>query len=268
MLNTASIIPESFNLFGLRFHLYGLIIALSVLILYSLTRSKLEKQGVHSSKLDIVFVSSLVLGLIGGRVGYILFHIQEFQSANLGQLFALNSGGIHFFGVVVGLIVALLITSKFLKLNLINLTDSVALFAPLAQAIGRLANLPNLELFGEPTNLPWGIFIPANKRPIEFTNNDFFHPTFLYEAVLNLASFFIILLISKTKSLPKGLLTAVYFMNYGLIRFFTEFYREDTEEIFLGLKLTQFISIGVFATAFSTALYLFSKQKQSKKKAF
>ncbi len=128
----------------------------------------------------------------------------------------------------------------------------IALLAPgiaLAQAIGRWGNYFNQELFGLPTNLPWGIPIDIANRPAEYLSSQFFHPTFLYESIGNLIIFFILLAISAwiikghKNTTSYKLQAASYLILYSALRFSLEFIRIDTTPTLLGLRFPQVVSL-------------------------
>jgi len=115
----------------------------------------------------------------------------------------------------------------------------------LAQAIGRLGNFVNQEAFGSPTNLPWRIFIEAERRPPGFEEFEYYHPTFAYEAIWNLIGVVLLLLLEKKGSLKRfgsGAIFAGYIIWYSVGRFFIEALRTDS--LYWGnLRVAQLISI-------------------------
>lgn len=127
---------------------------------------------------------------------------------------------------------------------LADLLDSVAPAVPAAQAIGRWGNYFNQELFGTPTDLPWGLGIDPQNRLPEYPNAETFHPTRLYESILNVGLMFFIIWIGNRFPSLRGRLIGVYFMGYGLIRFSMELIRTDTTFRFLGLSRNAWVSIG------------------------
>jgi phosphatidylglycerol---prolipoprotein diacylglyceryl transferase len=269
MINTAEIIPESFKVLGVVFNLYGLIIAVAVMLLYIFGRSRLEGKGYSERNLDLLFFLTIILGIIGGRIFYALLNWNLFAELESPLLEAgkVWNGGLHLFGVFAGVLIAVLIAAKIIKKNFFEIADSIVLYVPLAQALGRLGNLVNLELFGPPTNLPWGFFLPIDKRPDKYLEEESFHPLFLYEALLNVLSFFVLKYFSK-KSLSAGILTAVYFFNYAVIRFFLEFLRIDTEPVWLGLKLIQLVCILIAAICMVSFLKEALKVEEKRANAF
>jgi prolipoprotein diacylglyceryl transferase len=123
---------------------------------------------------------------------------------------------------------------------------------PLAQAIGRWGNYFNQELFGRPTNLPWGLEIAPQHRPQQYVDSGTFHPTFLYESLWNLAVVAFILWLDRRFELVKGSLFLVYLALYGLGRFLMELLRVDTTYRLLGLSRNGWVAL-IVAVAASVA---------------
>ncbi|OIP03723.1 hypothetical protein AUK18_01345 [Candidatus Beckwithbacteria bacterium CG2_30_44_31] len=126
--------------------------------------------------------------------------------------------------------------------------DAGALGLPLGQAIARWGNYFNQELYGLPTNLPWGIYIRPENRLLEVMDFKYFHPLFLYESLWCLIIFIIIINIIKVIPMGKGKIFAVYLGLYGLGRFFLEFLRLEAWTI-NGVNVAQMISAGLILGA-------------------
>src|SRR5699024_2040548 len=112
---------------------------------------------------------------------------------NPGQIFAIWRGGIAIHGAIIGGTIATLIFARFNRIPFWQLADLVAPSVILGQAIGRWGNFFNSEAFGRPTNLPWKLYIPPESRPFKYIGEQYFHPTFLYESLWNLALFALLL---------------------------------------------------------------------------
>ena len=142
------------------------------------------------------------------------------------------------------MILVFLIVVKLKKLDLLNSLDLAAPAVILGQAIGRFGNYINQEGFGPPTNLPWGVFIDPQNRPAQYFLYPRFHPTFFYEAILNLI-FFILLLYLVGKVKAKGQIFALYLIFYSAARTMSEFWRIDTW-IVDGVKIAYIFSLAAF----------------------
>ena len=122
----------------------------------------------------------------------------------------------------------------------------------LAQSIGRWGNFFNSEAFGYPTDLPWKLYIPISHRPVSLINYDYFHPTFLYESVLNLLLLIVLFLYTKHKKF-NGEIALGYLGGYGIIRFFVEGIRTDQLKIgSTGIAVSQLLGMVLFIAAILT----------------
>ena len=139
----------------------------------------------------------------------------------------------------------LLFFSKLRKINFWKITSLLIPSLALGQAIGRFGNWFNQELFGRPTNLPWGIPIEFFKRPFGYENYIYFHPTFLYESISMLVVSCWLLVLVKQKKINDKIILADYLISYGVIRFGLEFIKIDTTSTFLNLRWPQLISLAM-----------------------
>jgi phosphatidylglycerol:prolipoprotein diacylglycerol transferase len=162
---------------------------------------------------------------MGMDTGYYLTH--PFDAVNL------TKGGLGLPGALIGGALTMLIYVRRNKLSFPVWGDIAVPGIALGHAFGRLGNWVNNEVYGRPTDLPWGIYIPPNYRLNEYANVDRYHPLFLYEALLNVVNFLILIVLGQKYSqrLKDGDLILVYFINYGTIRFFLEFLRLDTSPL-------------------------------------
>ena len=129
--------------------------------------------------------------------------------------------------------------------------DATAVGIPIAQAVGRLGNWFNQELFGRPTTLPWGLRIDSENRPLEYADSPTFHPTFLYEALWNLgvAGFIAVLTPRLFPQLRKGYSWAIYVAGYTVGRLWIELLRTDKATEVFGVRINVWTSIVVLAVA-------------------
>lgn len=242
----------------LTFHLYGLIIGISASIVLLNFIKLTPRKLANDRSFNLMILSIFILGILGGRIAYVLSHLNDFQISGL-NMFYVWEGGISIFGVLTGGIIGYLVfwvlhlRKKSRKLStgipsLFALTDIAAVSIPLGQSIGRWANFINQELFGPPTDLPWGIYIDPEHRPAEYKNNEFFHPAFLYESILNVINFIILRKIFRNTHKhsgkgQSGVLTSLYLINYGIIRIIVERFRIDTIPVILNLKPADIASL-------------------------
>lgn len=215
-------------------NIYGLLIGIGIVIGIELIK-RINKDITYLNILFILFST-----LIGARVLFLLHNLEEIKS-NLINPVAIWDGGLAFYGGISGLILSLLVISKIKKINVFKMFDSVFLFLPLIHAIGRIGNFFNYELYGKPTDLPWGIFIPQVYRQPNLINYTHFHPVFIYESILNIFNF-VILLIVRKKVKRDGVITGIYLINYGIIRVLMNTLRVD-KEYFFNLETSDIFSV-------------------------
>jgi prolipoprotein diacylglyceryl transferase len=137
------------------------------------------------------------------------------------------------------------------------LLDAAAIGLPIAQAVGRWGNYANQELFGRPTDKPWGLQVDPEHRPEEYKDRNSFHPTFLYESLWNAGLAVGTFALSKTwKGRPPGMLFMTYLGGYAVGRFIVEGIRTDPSKEAGGLRTNQWTSLGILGTAGAGALLL------------
>ena len=190
---------------------------------------------------------AVTLGVVlGGRLGYVLFYNWPVYAGNPLAALRIWEGGMSFHGGLVGTGLALLVFSRLRKVPFLTLTDLVTAAVPVGIFFGRIANFINAELWGRPTDLPWGVIFPgAGPEPR--------HPSQLYEAVLEGLLLFVVLrvLTHRRGALARpGTVTAVFLVGYGVARFLVEFVRTPDAQIgFLagGLTMGQVLSLPTVA---------------------
>ena len=160
------------------------------------------------------------------------------------EILAIRHGGISIHGAILGGLVGLIIFAKRRKLSVAKLCDVSAIGLALAQSIGRWGNFFNSEAFGTPTNLPWKLYIAPQYRPIPYQDVNYFHPTFLYESVLDLAIFgILIFILKKNWNRKEGNLAFIYLILYSFARIFVETLRIDSVRDIFGIPVAIFVSI-------------------------
>ena len=174
------------------------------------------------------FLTYLVLGVIlGGRAGYVLFYNFDYYYANPVESFQVWDGGMSFHGGFLGVIIASVLFFWYNSINILSGADMVALATPPGLLFGRLANFINNELWGKPTEMPWGVAFPgdAAQNCSGVSEICYRHPSQLYEAGLEgLFLFLFLILLSFRGALrTPGVITGVFVAGYGLSRFLVEF---------------------------------------------
>ena len=243
----------------LNIHWYGIIICVAFLSGLFVTLKIAKLKGLNEEKQDVIIdLSSILLitGIIGARLYYVIFN-WSYYSKNLLEIIQVYQGGLSIHGALIGGFLAALVYSKIKKFNLLQFVDIYSPGIALGQSIGRWGNFFNSEAFGLPTNLPFKLFIPLENRPVEYSQSLYFHPTFLYESILDFALFvFLFYMLKNNKTSQHGQIFALYLLIYSIIRLFIESLRIDSVASVLGMPLAQFISILLIITAAGMLYYV------------
>jgi len=247
----------------LTFHSYGFFIGLGIVAGLLVVEKVKEKfpDTRYPIPVNYLLFWLVIFGLIGARLYHVIDYWQ-YYSKNPIEIFYLWQGGMGIYGAIAGGFVSLWgfaivacykssTKKNFRKLfncsipKLLNYADLAAFGLPVAQAIGRLGNYFNQELYGLPTNLPWGIYISLENRLPGYEGFSYFQPLFAFEAVWNIIIFLILITIIKIIKKPKpGIFFFTYLGLYGFGRFWLEFLRINPWEI-LGINTAQGISLGL-----------------------
>jgi phosphatidylglycerol:prolipoprotein diacylglycerol transferase len=211
-----------------QIHWYGIIICIAFYTGLFIMLRLCKKFGLSRDNVYDVSFYSLFGALLGARAYYCLVNLRYFMVFPQ-ELIMIWNGGISIHGAILGGLITLSVYAKKNNINLLRLTDLFSIGLVIGQSIGRWGNFFNSEAFGKPTDLPWKLFIPVVKRPIEYINYQYFHPTFLYESIWDLFIFIILLFfVLKNKNLKIGFLTFFYFLFYSIGRAFIELLRVDS----------------------------------------
>lgn len=262
----------AFSIFGLDVYWYGLLIALAaILSLILATRDGKKYNFSEDYILDSILVI-LVSMIIGARLYYVIFSWDNYKD-NLLSIFDLRTGGLAFYGGVIGSLFGLIIYHKIKKLKISKYLDFIVVYVPLAQAIGRLGNFVNQEAFGTNTDLPWGMISNGTRdylsRHPELGQNPELpvHPTFAYEAISNIILFFILYQVRKRSKRPLET-TAAYIIGYGIIRFFVEGLRTDSLYIAqTDIRVSQALSLVMVILGIAYLFYIRTRAIKEREEA-
>lgn len=253
-------IPESvlFQIGPIKIHWYGflmvlggvlgLLLILKLINLYSKLKIedlKLIRNFQKKDLLDLIFW--WVIGaIIFARIYYVIY-AWDFYQDDWMEIFKIWHGGLAVHGVMLGGFLSTFLFCLKRKLKIWQVLDFVAIALVTGQIIGRWGNYFNQEIFGKPTDLAWGIPIEMIKRPVEFVNESFFHPTVLYESLGNIFILGILLLLFylqfKKKNFQWGMVFLSYLIWYSILRFLLEFLRIDYSPLIFGIRWAQVFSV-------------------------
>ncbi|HEY9908985.1 MAG TPA: prolipoprotein diacylglyceryl transferase, partial [Thermosynechococcaceae cyanobacterium] len=193
---------------------YGLLIASAVLLGVSLSQTLADRRKVNPDLISDLAIWLVLAAIPSARLYYVLFQWQDYVQ-HPDQIIAIWNGGIAIHGAILGGLVASLIFARLKRISFWQLADLVAPSLILGQAIGRWGNFFNSEAFGDPTDLPWKLYIPPDRRPPNYAAFEYFHPTFLYESLWNLGVFILLLTLFFQGLKPKSnLKTGTLFLVY------------------------------------------------------
>ncbi len=171
-------------------------------------------------------IAYIIFGvIIGGRIGYVVFYNPAYYLENILEIFMLWKGGMSFHGGLAGVIIAIYIFSNTKNLNYKVFFDTVSCVAPIGIFFGRIANFINSELYGTPTQKPWGVIFPKIDNIIR-------HPSQIYEALLEGFLLFVILnFIVIKKKFNHGIISMLFLILYGIFRIISEQFRQPDQHI-------------------------------------
>jgi prolipoprotein diacylglyceryl transferase len=232
----------------LELHAYGLMLLLGILAATWLTGIRWTRRGGDWDLVLRVAMWGVAGGVVGARAYHVVTSWNEVPDEWWGP-FAVWRGGLGVWGGIAGGVLAGSIVVRRSGNSVFEFMDAVAPGLLLAQAIGRWGNYFNQELFGEPTNLPWGLEIDPARRPPDFANAETFHPTFLYEFGWNLLGVVVLLLIDRRFRIRPPGLFALYVAWYTFGRTFEELIRIDPSHEYFGFRLNFYVSAIMFVLA-------------------
>jgi prolipoprotein diacylglyceryl transferase len=223
--------------------MYGLMIALGVLAAVEVARLRWRDRGGNPDDVYAIALWAVPAGLIGARLYHLATDWRSYEG-RWGDAVKIWEGGLGIpGGVALGVAVGVWVAHRRGMRISVGL-DAIIPGIPLAQAIGRLGNWWNQELFGRPTDLPWAVEIsPAKAAAAGYPGVATFHPTFAYEMLWNLGLFAVLVLVDRRRSLRPGTLLPLYVGGYFLGRLWIEALRVDTASTVLGLRINIWLSI-------------------------
>lgn len=246
---------NSLDIGPLTLNYYGLCIGLGVVVAVLIAQRRWIRRGGHPDDIPEIAKWAVPAGIVGARIYHIITDWRPIE-----DWYKIWEGGLGIpGGLIAGIGVGYLVARRRVD-DIPNILDAAIPGIPVAQAIGRLGNWFNQEIYGGPSDLPWAVEIDEQHRPAEFADQATFHPAFLYEAVWNLLLAGFLIWIDRRGVLKKGMILPLYVAGYGLGRFLVETVRIDAATEILGIRVNHWMSgiaivasVVVLAVAFRNA---------------
>ncbi|MCL5260220.1 MAG: prolipoprotein diacylglyceryl transferase [Gammaproteobacteria bacterium] len=242
MLTYPQLNPIALSIGPIKIYWYGLMYLAGFLIAWLLAKVRVKNFNLNwTSEQASDFIFYCAIGVIlGGRIGYILFYGLSFLRTDPLFIFKVWQGGMSFHGGLIGVLIALGFFARKTHKSFLELIDFTAPLAPIGLALGRVANFINGELLGRITTQPWGMIFPNGGDLPR-------HPSQLYEAFLEGIVLFIVIWVYSMKPRPKGKVSGLFLLLYGVIRFSVEFFRAPDQQLgfiaFNWLTMGQLLSL-------------------------
>lgn len=226
---------------------YSVFVILGIFVAIWLGNKRWIAKGGKPGQVSDVALFAVPFGIIGGRIYHVATDWEKYFGSGQNWIDALKiwNGGLGIWGAILFGGVGAWIGCKYYKIYLPPFADAIAPGIIFAQAIGRLGNYFNQELFGKPTDLAWGLEIAEKFRPQGFESFATFHPTFLYEILWNVLVGFGLIYLDRKYKIGHGRLFALYVSLYSLGRLFIENLRIDEARLILGFRFNVFTSLVV-----------------------
>ena len=237
---------------------YALCIIAGIIVGMIIATRRWRARGGTADSLEMVIVVAVPCGIVGARIYHVITDYQLYFGPGRHPIDALKiwQGGLGIWGAIALAAVGAYLVARRRKIVFPALLDAVAPGILVAQAIGRIGNWFNQELFGRPTTLPWALEIEPRYRPAGFQQFATFHPTFLYELLWNLAVALALVLLDRKFRLGHGKVFALYVMLYCAGRFWIEALRIDAVNEIGGFRLNNYTSLIVFLAALVWLVWL------------
>ncbi|MGB9677476.1 MAG: prolipoprotein diacylglyceryl transferase [Candidatus Ratteibacteria bacterium] len=216
---------------------YGVLVAVGVFISIALFEKECRKEGYDEKFISQIIFWTIFSGIIGARLLHVFVNIYYYILHPL-EIIKIRNGGLAVEGAVLSSLIFIILFSKFKNFPPIKVLDTISIYVPLGQAIGRLGCFLNGCCYGKETNFLLGVKFPFLERKV--------HPTQLYYSFLYIILFFLLKKLSKKVKKGDGFLFSSYLMAFSLIRYFVDFLRGDLKKTLLGFYSTQLIAIIIF----------------------
>ena len=243
---------------GFPIRAYALCIIAGIIVAMVISTRRWRARGGTSDSLEAVVAVAVPFGIIGARLYHVAtdYHLYFGPGRHPVDALKIWEGGLGVWGAIAFGAFGAWLVARRRQIRFLALLDALAPGVLVAQAIGRLGNWFNQELFGRPTSLPWGLQIAPQYRPAGFEQFDTFHPTFLYEMLWNLAAAVVLVVLDRRLRLGHGKVFALYVLLYTAGRFWIEALRIDTVTEIAGFRLNNYTSLVLFLAALVWLIWL------------
>ena len=243
---------------GFPLRAYAVCIILGIVVGMVIATRRWRARGGTSDSIELVVAVAVPFGIVGARLYHVAtdYHLYFGPGRNPVDALKIWEGGLGVWGAIAFGVLGAWLVARRKQIRLLALLDALAPGLLVAQAIGRLGNWFNQELFGRPTTLPWALEIDPQFRPAGFEQFQTFHPTFLYEMVWNLAAAVVLILLDRRLRLGHGKVFALYVLLYTAGRFWIEALRIDTVTQIAGFRLNNYTSLLLFLAALAWLVWL------------
>lgn len=246
---------------------YGMMFAIGFLIGYEIESRIYKHEGAPERWLGILLLWTMAGTIIGARLGHVFFYEWDYYSANPGEIIKVWNGGLASHGGTIGVILGVLFYSMFTtKRSPLWAFDRLVIPIALVGAMIRFGNLMNSEIYGGPTDLPWGMWFVRSREWHTLYEGIACHPTQIYESFCYLALFGLLMWMYWKKNMEDrpGLIFGVFLVGIFLPRFFIEFIKNDQVafEADMVLNMGQLLSIPFVLLGIGLIIYAMSRPKQ------
>lgn len=248
----------------IQIYWYSITMFLGVIVGIIVAYIEIKRKKINLSNFSDMAFYAILFGFIGARIYYVLFNL-DFYLANPIEIIKVWNGGLAIHGGIIGAVIAIYVYCKKNKLVFIEMLDICAPAIVIGQVIGRWGNFFNSEAHG---GIVTKSFLESMHLPNfiingMYINGNYYHPTFLYESILNLICFIVLMFLRRNKDIKIGVMTGIYLIWYGIVRIFIESLRTDS--LMLGsIKMAQLIGLPMIIIGIILIIVSGNKDKYNK----
>ena len=248
----------------IQIYWYSITMFLGVLFGIIVAYIEIKRKKIDVVKFENMAFYAVLFGFLGARIYYVLFNLDYYLASPI-EIVKVWNGGLAIHGGIIGAVVAMYVYCKKNKLNILEMLDICAPAILIGQIIGRWGNFFNSEAHGGVVTREFleSLHLPNFIINGMYINGAYYHPTFLYESLLNLICFIVLMFLRRNKKIRLGVLVGIYLMWYAVVRFFIESLRTDA--LMLGsLRMAQVISVVLFVIGLVLVILSQKKERYNK----